>query len=413
MESWGFWLATGGLMVAVLATLIRAMARTRGEVRASADFDIAVYRDQLSEIERDIARGTLSPDEGKRLRTEVSRRLLEADRAATTATSGAATTGTPWPVAALVILVILGAGAVYMRYGAPGYPDLPLKARLAMSEEIRANRISQTEAEAQTTLPPPRTDIDPSFAELMEKLRATMAERPDDLRGLELLARNEAALGNIQAAITAQKGVIRVKGDEATAEDISGLAELMIVAAGGYVSPEAEAELVRALAKDPKNGTARYYSGVMFAQVGRFDRTFVLWRGLLEESPADAPWVAPIRDQIEEVAQRAGVNYMLPEQRRPPSGLAGPTAEDVEAAGAMAAEDRQAMIESMVERLGDRLASEGGTSEEWARLITSLAMLGRLDQAREIYVEAQGVFADRSVDLQGIRQAAVNAGIAE
>jgi cytochrome c-type biogenesis protein CcmH len=181
----------------------------------------------------------------------------------------------------------------------------------------------------------------------------------------------------------------------------------MIRAAGGYVSPEAEAELIRALERDPRNGIARYFSGLMFVQGGRFDLAFDLWEPLLRESPPEAPWVAPIRGQIEEVAQRAGVQFTLPE------AAGGPTGADVAAAAEMTPEERQAMIEGMVAQLGDRLATEGGSAEEWARLITALATLGRMDEARTIYAEAQRVFEGRTVELQGLREAAVTSGVAE
>lgn len=406
---WAFWLAAAVLMLGVGATLVRSVTKARAEIRSAADFDLAVYRDQLAEIDRDIARGTLAAEDAARLRTEVSRRLLEADRAAARQEAGGRSGGAGWGIMALIALVIAGAVGLYYRLGAPGYPDLPLAERFALSDEMRANRISQAEAEAQTTLPPPRSDVDPSFLDLMEKLRQTMTERPDDLRGLALLARNEAALGNYPAAMAAQTSLIRVRGQDATAEDHAALAELMILATGGYVSPEAEDVLISALEKDPENGTARYYSGVMFAQVGRFDRTFLLWRRLLEEGPEEAPWIAPVREQMAEVAARAGVNYTLP----PVPGARGPTAGDMAAAAEMDAADRQAMIEGMVAQLGERLAREGGPAEEWARLISSLAVLGRVEEAKEIYAEAQRRFAGASVDLQGLRQAAVNAGIAE
>ncbi|MFN3846343.1 MAG: c-type cytochrome biogenesis protein CcmI [Paracoccaceae bacterium] len=408
MYVWGFWAAVAVLVVGVAATLARAMWKARADTRAPVDFDLAVYRDQLTEIERDIARGTIPADEGARLRTEIKRRLLEADR---TARNRVAVVDTKpgLAVAALVSVVLVGAVAVYWRVGAPGYPDLPLKDRLAMSEDIRANRPSQAEAEAGTTLPAARTDVDPTFLDLMEKLRVAVQQRPDELTGLELLARNEAALGNLSAARQAQEAVIRLKGEAVAAEDYAGLAELMVMATGGYVSPEAEQMLVRSLSLDPKNGTARYYSGTMFAQIGRFDQTFILWRSLLEDSTEDAPWVPAIRDQIEEIASRAGVNYTLPDK----GGLRGPDAAAMAAAADMTDEDRQAMIAGMVDQLAERLSTEGGSAEEWARLITSLARLGRMDQAREIYAEAQTRFAGQSVELAGIKEAAVSVGVAE
>jgi cytochrome c-type biogenesis protein CcmH len=408
MELWGFWAAAGLLVVGVLATLLRAIWRARAETRVAADFDLAVYRDQLTEIERDIARGTIPADEGARLRTEIQRRLLEADRSARKAPA-AAVARAGWGVAVL-IAVIMGAGVYgYWHLGAPGYPDLPLQTRFALAEDARANRPSQAEAEAQLPPAQQREGVDPSFLDLMEKLRQAVQDRPDDLRGLELLARNEAAMGNIGAAKDAQAAVIRTKGDAATAEDHAAHAELMIMAAGGFVSPEAEESLVRALALDPADGTARYYTGLMFAQIGRFDRTFILWRRLLEESPPEAPWSAPIRAQLAEIAERAGVRYTLP----PAPNASGPTAGDIAAAAEMSAEDRQAMIESMVDQLAARLANEGGPAEDWARLIASLAQIGRTDQARAIYAEAQTRFAGRTVELSGLRQAAVEAGVGE
>lgn len=409
LEVWGFWAIVAVITVLVTATLLLAARRARSDVRGAADYDLNVYRDQLAEVERDMARGVLPADEGHRLRTEVSRRLLDADRAAQTAkaqTGGKA----GWGVALAVGAAALGSVALYAQLGAPGYPDLPIKARMAMSEELRATRPSQAEAEAGTTLPAPRTDVSPDFLDLMDKLRAAVAANPKDVQGLTLLARNEAALGNIIAAMAAQSSLITAKAAAATAEDEAGLAELMILAAGGYVSPEAEEVLVRALKKDETNGTARYYSGVMFAQVGRFDRTFILWRALLEEGPEDAPWIPPIREQIAEVAARAGVNYTIPDPQTDPRG---PSAGDVAAAADMTGEERQSMIEGMVAQLGERLATDGGPAEDWARLITSLGVLGRTDEAREIYAEAQRRFEGQTVELSGLREAAVSAGVAE
>ena len=405
METAAFWAAAGGIGLAVAAIFLLALRRARAEIAAAADFDLKVYRDQLTEIDRDLARGTLTSDEADRLRTEVSRRLLDADRHSQSATRHASTGGIA--VAALVIMALIGSSYwVYLRLGAPGYPDLPLATRLAMSDEMRANRPSQAvmEQEAAASRPAPIAP-EAEFAALMEQLRQAVADRPDDARGLELLASNEARLGNLSAAREAMENLLRVKGETATAEDHAALAELMIMAAGGLVSPEAEATLARALTLDAGNGTARYYYGLMAAQVGRFDRTFALWRPLLDEGPAEAPWIAPIRAQIEDVAARAGIRFTLPGTTRGPDGAAIAAAEE------MSPEDRQAMIEGMVAQLGERLATEGGTVEDWARLISSLSVLGRMDQAAEIYAEALMRFEGSPSQQSFLREAALNAGL--
>lgn len=400
---WGFWIVAGAMALAT--GLLIGLALRRGKTVALDE--TAIYRDQLAEVDRDLARGTIGGDEAQRVRVEVSRRLLEADKAARGAIARVGNAG-PWALP-VVLALLAGSFGAYLWLGAPGYPDLPLAERIARSEEFRKTRPAQDLAEAQTpALPAPETE--PEYTDLMDRLRSAVAERPDDVRGLELLARNEAALGNLVAAKDAQARLVAAKGDQATAEDQAALAELMIMAAGGYVSPQAEEVLVRALTLDGRNGTARYYSGLMFNQIGRPDQAFRLWRPLLEESPPEAPWVGPIRAQIQDTAWAAGVNYELPPERAP---LAGPSAAEMEAAADMTPEERQQMIGGMVEGLMARLAAEGGSAQEWARLISSLGVLGDRDRARAIWGEAQTRFAARPADLALVREAAEAAGVAE
>lgn len=394
----GFWIATGAFSALVVMVLMLAVLRPRKAAVPAAAYDLQVYRDQLREVEKDIARGILSEEEATRARTEVSRRVLEADRAlqAAKAAELRASALDRVILGAGLLATVAGAFLVYLQIGAPGYSDLPIATRIEMVEERRATRPSQAEAEDQVPfregLPP-----DPRREELVAQLRTIMEQRPDDVQGLGLLATNEAALGNFRAARVAQDRLITLLGDEATGFQYIDLAEMMILGAGGYVSPEAEAALTRGLQLEPRNGTGRYYAGLMFAQQGRPDLAFPIWRNLLADSTIDAPWVEPILLQIEEVMFLAGVPESMADLPQPAPAAAsarGPSAEDLAAAENMSPEDRQAMVESMVEGLAARLASEGGTPDEWARLIGAQIVLGRTDQARAIYEEGRTVFAE-------------------
>ena len=493
-----FWITAGVVSVLVGLTIWLGFRRPR-PTAAEGDGvlmreDVKVYRDQLREVERDVARGILAPIDADRLRLEISRRILDADRA------GPADAGRDpmppwagWVGLASIPAMILGTFVLYTSVGAPGYPDMPLAQRLADAQAARTNRTPQAVAEAEMTAratvdgvgaPSLRPEIPEEDAALVQRLRDALRDRPDDLQGHRLLAVSEASLGNFAAARDAQARVVALLaddadpqeaqalrelemlaggadalharaealadadpaealdraaweelvnmamalddlplahalqgralaalGDDATADDHVVHADLMVMSAGGYVSPEAEAALERALRLDPRHPLARYFTGVMLAQTDRPDLTFRIWEQLLQDSAPDAPWVAPIRSQIEFMAMRAGVNYTLP----PEGAGAGPrlTDADLEAARDLDPEARTQMIEGMVSNLSQRLATQGGSAEEWARLIAAHGVLGNLPEASGIWTEAQAVFGARPDQLEVIRAAARGAGVAD
>lgn len=401
-----FWILAGAMTVAVAAILLLALLRA-GTVRSGSD--VQVYRDQLAEVERDLARGLIAQAEADQIRIEVSRRLLEADRAGRVEAEAPAPQTATLVVAGVVAASVVGGTlGLYQWLGAPGYPDLPLAGRIAAAESARLDRPAQAQAEAEAADAFPPVTPDPEYAAVMDQLRAVLAERPNDLQGHILLAQNEARLGDFVAAHRAQAQVIAIKGDEATAQDYADHADLLVLAAGGYVSPEAEAALREVLARDPVNGTARYYSGLLAAQTGRGDVAFGIWRDLLQASLPTDPWVPPIRAQLPGMALLAGVDYELPEA----SAMRGPSPDQIEAAGDLSPAERLAMIEGMVGGLSERLATEGGPPEDWARLIRAYGVLGRRDAAAAIWAEAQTVFPD-DITRVPILRAARDAGVAQ
>lgn len=396
-----FWTITAALVALIGLFLGLALWRGHANDKPAAAYDLQVYRDQLRDVERDLTRGVLGAEEAARLKVEISRRVLEADRAVQGAQAAArAPRGATVTIAALCLAVFGGTFALYQRLGAAGYPDQPLAARIAMSDEAYATRPSQDEAEqAAEAQRGPAPEPDARFGALMERLRKAVQDRPNDPEGLALLARNEVNIGNYRAGWEAQRRLIALKGDTASAADYAELGELMIVAAGGVVTPEAEAALGKALELDRGQQLARYYVGRMMAQNGRADRAFRIWAELLREGPESAPWIASIRANITQLAWLAG------DTRYTPPVAAGPSAADLAAAADMSPEDRQAMIRGMVDQLNQKLANEGGSAQDWARLISSLRMLEENDRADAVFAEAQTVFAGRDEDLSQIMAA--------
>lgn len=405
-----FWIIALGLAVVVGITLAVPLIQGRDIGEPPEAFDLRVYRDQLKEIDRDLERGVLGQEDAERVRAEVSRRILATDtKLQTRAPGGKASRGTTMITTAVLGLGILGGSAyIYAQLGTSNLPDLPHATRVAQAEAARANRPSQAAAEEQAPKLEANDAVTPEFMALVDQLRGVVATRPDDAQGHRLLAENEARLGNFKAAYAAQQRVIDIKGDTVVARDFADLADMMFWAAGGYVSPQAEEALLRALSLDPREGTARYYFALMMAQTGRPDRAYSIWRQQLAEGPPDAPWIALIQAQIPEIALRAGVDYTPIEVG---NAGRGPDRAAMEAARDMSPAERREMIEGMVGGLSERLATEGGQPREWAQLINALGVLGRRDDAARILAEAQQAFAGDPEALEMLSNAADRAGI--
>lgn len=405
-----FWVMAGALALAAGALILRALIAVPRDGGRTTGSDLAVYRAQLAEVDRDLQRATISAAEAEALRLEIKRRILEADRAGRGRADGlapqvgAARLGLP---VALTAAVLSAAFLLYYQMGAPGYADLPHKNRVARAEAFKADRPSQSEAEAEAAKTRPAPPAPPTdFARLMDELRNAVATRPDDLTGLRLLATNERRLGNLEAAARAEERLVTVLGDKATADDQAALADILISAAGGLVTAEAEAAVVAALTADPENGTARFYAGLLEAQTGRPDRAFLLWRDLRKDSPSEAPWVSYIDSQMETLAAAAGADYV-------PPAVKGPEAADMSAAAELTEGERAEMIRGMVAGLEERLFASGGSGAEWAQLLTALGVLGDKDRAKAAWDQAQVALEDQPDALAEVRAAAQQAGIAE
>ena len=407
-----FWIISAALALLIAALFALALLTRRAEAEHPAAYDLRIYRDQLKEVERDLARGVINEADAERIRTEVGRRVLAADaQLAIADVSSQQPRALTIVIAATIALILTGGGvAIYTQLGTPGLGDLPHKARLQASQELYSSRSSH---EAFLARLPVRNapQQEAGYLELVERLREAVASRPDELQGQQFLAQSEARLGNYAAARAAQSAVIRLKGEAVGASDFVTMAQMYITEADGYVSPEAEAALRRALRADRTDPVARYFLGQMWLQNDRPDRAFGLWSQLLNEGPEEAPWIAPIRQSIDDIAWLAGVDYTQPAPSEMATDMPGPTVQDIENAGEMTPEERQEMVQSMVQRLNDRLATEGGTPEEWARLISAYGSLGDEGRARAIWLEAQQRFADTPDALETVRRGAARAGV--
>jgi cytochrome c-type biogenesis protein CcmH len=398
-----FYAVAGALALATVFLLVRPLIRpVVGDAGAEArdTRDARIYRDQLDEIERDLARGSSRAGEAEGARAEVSRRLITATGRGE-ATAGAA----PAPrrhsrlLAAIALIAAPGLAAIiYLANGMPGQPDLPFGDRPATNVS-QSERPSQAEAEARFAPDPPAnlTAEMQEYAGMMAQLETVLAQRPNDAKGLELLATGYMRLQRYGDSWRAYERLITVVGDQADAGLFASMAEAMVLAAGGYVSPHAARTIGVALTRDPSLPLARYYAGLLMAQDGRMDEAITIWERLKAETPTDAPWLEFLDDMLAEAKSRR-------------DGTPGPSAADIEAAGAMSPEERQAMIEGMVARLEARLTTQGGEVEEWLRLMNAYAQLDRREDAARIARLGIAAFGN-STEADFLREQALVMGI--
>lgn len=359
------------LVLAVLAWPLWRRPQSRGK-----EEELAIYRAQLAELERDRARGLIAAEEAATARREIERRLLRA--AARREPPLAITASGRVLVAASLIAVPVLAGFLYARLGSPQLPDQPLAARSLPLQE------------------------GPDIREMVARLERRLEAEPEALDGWLLLARSKAALGDPLAGIAAARRALALAPDSLSA--LVTLAELLVQASGGVVPPEARALFERVRAKDPHEPRAGYYLGLAALQAGDAAAALEGWERLLREAPADAPWRAAVVAAMRAAAREQGIDLepMLARAQaratnQEASGQARAPSERSERARAIAAlppEERLAAIRGMVEALEARLQAQGGDAEGWARLGRARLVLGEPERARAAFARALALRPD-------------------
>jgi cytochrome c-type biogenesis protein CcmH len=369
-------LMTGAAIFAVLWPL------GRGQRPDNDAADTAVYRDQLDEIERDRANGMIGSTEADAARVEVSRRLLAAADALPRPRSDPALRRQHRRVAAIAafVLIPLGAAAVYFMLGSPNLPAQPLAPRLAAPSDAN------------------------SMAGLIARVEAHLEQNPDDGRGWEVIAPVYLRLGRFDDAVRAYRNAVKLVGE--TAERQASLGEALAGAANGVITTDAKAAFERASALDPASPRAQFYLGLAAEQDGRAADAANRWRDLVAHAPADAPWVAYVREALTRVESAGG--------RAPGAGapaMPAPSAQDVAGAAEMLPAERDQMVRGMVERLAARLSADGSDVEGWLRLMRAYMVLGERGKARAAAADARRALAGEPDKLRRIDEGARNFGL--
>ncbi len=331
--------------------------------------EAAVYRDQLAEVDRDLAGGLIGSAEAEQARIEISRRLLAADHA------DARPAVLPSPLLRRAVAVValiglpLGAVAFYLPLGSPQLGDFPLAAR------------SQA------------PDGQQPLVNLVAQVEAHLEKNPSDGRGWTVLAPVLGRLGRYDDAARAWRNAIAHAGDNA--ERRADLGEVLVGAAGGIVTGEAKAEFERAVAMNADEVKASYFLGLAAEQDGRTADAASIWKAMLAKGPADAPW----RPVVQSALARVG-------------GVVPALSDDAMAAAKeMTDTDRNAMVRGMVDRLAERLKQNGEDVEGWLRLVRAYLVMGERDKAASARADARQAVANDAERLRQLNEGLRNMGL--
>jgi cytochrome c-type biogenesis protein CcmH len=342
-----FWIIAGLLVLAALTALLKPLLWATAESADEGEPVLAVFRRQLTNLDGEIAQGRLTADEAAAVRAEITRRMLSAadQEAQNTRPAVLGSAASSWRIGAAIGIAALLPAAALAIYAAVGAPA-------AIERGASAAAV-------------PATGDRAKLAAAAEQLKARLQQEPGHVEGWVLLARTFASLERYPEARTAYSQAIALAPKEPRLH--AELGELLVLAAGGDVTAEAQAEFTKA-GDDPR---ARFYGAEAALQRGDREAAKATLRALLATAPAEAPWRKVVQQRLAELAP----------DEQPAAKGSGPTAQDVAAAQSMPPEERQAMIRSMVDRLAARLKQNPNDKDGWTRLAHAYDVLGEAEKA--------------------------------
>ncbi|MDA5095775.1 c-type cytochrome biogenesis protein CcmI [Aliiroseovarius sp. KMU-50] len=364
-----------GLLAAIsVGFVIWPLVRKNNKPLVIEDTTPAVLVDQLDEVQRDLDRNLISKTEANAAQLEIKRRMLTAARrgAPGRIADGGTGRGLLWSSA---LFVPAAAIAYYALMGSPEISSLAYADRQAERAERQ------------------------KIVEITDKLYARLTSEPDGgaSEGWMLLGQTYYRMGDFDRAVEAFETV--AERADATSATYSMLAEALVSAEQGIVTPKAETAIDRAVVLDPSNPAGIFYKSLALSQRGEEPAAHDLLVSQLDTADGFAPWMEAFVAQANSIGEKLGRDRVsLTDYAPVVADAPGPTEEDVAAAEEMSGQDRAEFIRSMVGRLATRLQNAPDDLDGWLRLGNAYTVLGETDQAIEALKMAEKLLASLSSD---------------
>lgn len=285
----GFLVVAGLLIVGALLFVVPPLLgkRVRQGNISHGETNLTIYRDQIRELDADLANGTLDQPQYEAAKREIERRVL--DDVEQDAEQLARAGSPKWTLAIIVaVLIPVIAVPAYLTLGTP--------------EAIDQSQAAAPQAGAH--------DVSPQqIARMVDQVKERLRSNPDDVEGWYMLAKSTQAIGRYDESVTAYREIIkRVPPD---AQLLADFADTLAVANGRSLDGEPMRLIEQALSVDPNNVKALALGGTAAFQKQDYTKAAAMWKKLVATLPPDAEFAQRIRNSIAEAEAKAGVTGPL------------------------------------------------------------------------------------------------------
>lgn len=237
--------------------------------------NLAIFRDQLAELAREKADGSLAEADYEQAKAELQRRLLEEVEPAAASDATRTSHGPSRKIAIGILLLLPIAGL--LGYGTLGNPKALDPTQTAVPQQMTPEKINEM------------------VTSLAEKLKAN----PDNMQGWLMLARSYKSMGRYDEAAQAYAKAEQAIGDDP--DQLASYAETIAMANGKGITDKALKLVERALKIDPKHGHSLFLAGAAAMEAGDNKKGLAYWEPLLDQVEPGSDIDRMLRSGIEKM----------------------------------------------------------------------------------------------------------------
>jgi len=262
------------MTVATALILIRPLRVKRLEGRSHDAVQIAVYHDQLHELDREVFMGLIDPGQAELVRAELGRRILKEARTRPADRSPA----TPSRSSYLVFIIVVLAGG-YLTNAVASTPELLFGA---------GTRETQTSG----------VELNSRMTSLRERLQSD-PHNDSSWRDLTALFLREGRYADAERAL--REGIVRYGPN---AERLDDLGQVLIERNNGVVVRESLALFEQVVEILPNDIRANFFSALSLEQSGQNAEAQSAFGSIADRLPADAPELPLVLHRLSEIAAK-------------------------------------------------------------------------------------------------------------